>query len=125
MQVEKIKRLNKLWTNDSLFLRDAIWIPFNSPPKEFTLDSDSEDDDAADLKNIEILLKERKTQNKAKRIKENTSVSDEVFMDSQKEKENKNCAQNTNLDTIESCSDFFSKMDNRIKTFKDKFQKNR
>jgi hypothetical protein len=45
LQMEQIRRVNRLWASDSLFLRESLIIPVSRPDVAMTLS----DDDAQDM----------------------------------------------------------------------------
>lgn len=86
--VEKIKRLNKLWSNESLFLKDMVKIPCAIQPKKWQEDSDDEEFDGDDsprpsnvIQHTEVILENLTNPAKREEAKSEIKSQDENRID--------------------------------------------
>jgi hypothetical protein len=85
LQTEAVKRINKLWTNDSLFVRDFILIPVQRPTsKDGTCSNGKESNLSQDVASVELLSRQdvRTLQSS---LKPTASLQDSAFQSSSAE----------------------------------------
>eukprot|EP00112_Aurelia_sp_Birch-Aquarium-sp1_P014549 Seg3151.1 transcript_id=Seg3151.1/GoldUCD/mRNA.D3Y31 product="LysM and putative peptidoglycan-binding domain-containing protein 2" protein_id=Seg3151.1/GoldUCD/D3Y31 len=102
--VEKLKRANKIWSNESLFLLDTLKIPYVSQPQKWE-EEDSDDEDHRETMDDKKMHEENKGEN-------GPIETSEIELRSKSDEQN-----------IENCNDFLNMIDGRINRCKEEWTK--
>lgn len=73
--MEQIKRANRLYTNDSIFLKNVLFIPVLTESLSFTNDKELYEEDSSD-QNHQVRVENGKTESESQEVTPDISPSD-------------------------------------------------
>lgn len=125
--VERLKRINKLWSNDAFLIRDTLQIPDDeettSEPtgslNSFRLDSDSEDDSEEVVKATIATKKTASTNSSKEDLDSSCKENEEHLANNGISSSSSGDSELDKSETVKCFDSIFSKIDGQIKEYKD------